>query len=166
MSMTSSRPYIIRALYDWIVENDCTPYLLVDSRWPGVHLPEQLAQDDQVVLNASPMAVRELELGNDSISFLTRFGGVSHHVYVPVAGVMAIYARENGQGMVFEMDVYPEEGAAPDDADAAASVAPKSPVSLKSVETASSAESSKDDDTPPTPPSPKGGGRPSLKVVK
>ena len=165
MSMTSSRPYIIRALYDWIVENDCTPYLLVDSRWPGVHLPEQLAQDDQVVLNASPMAVRELELGNDSISFLTRFGGVSHHVYVPVAGVMAIYARENGQGMVFEMDVYPEEGAAPDDADDA-SVAPKSPVSLKSVETTSSAESPKDDDTPPTSPSPKGGGRPSLKVVK
>ncbi|CAM3554254.1 ClpXP protease specificity-enhancing factor [Parendozoicomonas haliclonae] len=158
MSMTSSRPYIIRALYDWIVENDCTPYLLVDSHWPGVHLPDRFADDDQVVLNVSPLAVRELELGNDAISFMTRFGGVAYHVYVPSDGVMAIYARENGQGMVFEMDAYPEqeEGVIVEDAPVVESA-------LKPVTALKSVDSSDDDKTPPPP---KGGGRPSLKVVK
>ncbi len=156
MTMTSSRPYMVRALYDWIVENECTPHLLVDSHWPGVHLPDRFAEEDQVVLNISPTAIRELDMANDAISFKTRFGGIAYHVYVPVSGVMAIYARENGQGMVFEMEAYPE--AEP------ASEAPQEPV-IKPVSSLKSVSSSPSDDDK-NPPPPKGGSRPSLKVIK
>ena len=162
MSMTSSRPYIVRALYDWIVDNECTPYLLVDSHWQGVSVPEQFTEDDQVVLNVSPMAVRELELGNDAISFMARFGGKSCDVYVPVAAVMAIYARENGQGMVFEMEQQPESAAESE----VPEVEQKEEVpKLESVPTAAAAKESDAEKSSEEPVRPKKG-RPSLKVIK
>ncbi len=108
MSMTSSRPYIIRALYEWIVDNDCTPYLLVDTTVPGVDVPDQFAGEEQVVLNLAPMAIRDLDVSNEAVMFLARFGGRTFQVCVPVGGVMAIYAKENGQGMVFEVEAQPE----------------------------------------------------------
>ena len=159
MSMTSSRPYIIRALYDWIVENECTPYLLLDSDCSGVSVPPKFAEDDQVVLNVSPMAVRELQLENDAVSFMARFDGKSCHVYVPVAGVMAIYARENGQGMVFEVEPSAEEDDILGEEDVKV-LEPTPVASLKSID-----KPSEEDGVPPPPP-PKGKGRPSLKVVK
>ncbi len=140
MTMTSSRPYIIRALYDWIVENECTPYLLVDAEWPGVMVPPGSAENGQVVLNVAPMAVRELMLENDAVSFMARFGGRSCNVYVPVAGVMAIYARENGQGMVFEMDEHPEGDEA--DEDDILADEPKAPSHLTAVSDSSAGFSS------------------------
>ena len=108
MSMTSSRPYIIRALYEWIVDNDCTPYLLVDTTVPGVDVPDQFAGEEQVVLNLAPMAIRDLDVSNEAVMFLARFGGRTFQVCVPVGAVMAIYAKENGQGMVFEVEAQPE----------------------------------------------------------
>ena len=103
--MTPSRPYIMRALYEWIVDNDCTPYLLVDAEVPGVDVPRQYVKDGQIVLNISPSAVIDLHISNDAVLFNGRFGGVATDIEVPVSAVVGIYARENGQGMVFE----PEE---------------------------------------------------------
>lgn len=102
--MKSSRPYLIRGLYEWIVDNDCTPHLLVDAEFPGARLPQGFASDGQIVLNVSPSAVRNLDMSGVEISFEGRFGGVPHSLFIPVAAVLAIYARENGQGMVFEVE--------------------------------------------------------------
>lgn len=108
-SMTSSRPYIIRALYEWIVDNQATPYLLVHAHGQGVSVPQNfVSKDGQIVLNVAPTAVRDLHLDNEGISFNARFGGVPMQVYVPCASVLGIYARENGQGMIFEPEETPE----------------------------------------------------------
>ncbi len=109
--MTSSRPYIMRALYEWIVDNDCTPYVLVDASSENVVVPQQFVKDDQIVLNISPGAVMDLNISNEAVVFNGRFGGVATDVFVPISAVVGIYARENGQGMVFE----PEEAAEPPD---------------------------------------------------
>ena len=106
--MTSSRPYIMRALYEWIVDNDCTPYVLVDATLADVMVPQQFVKDGQIVLNISPSAVMDLSISNDAVAFNGRFGGVATDVYVPVNAVVGIYARENGQGMVFEPEEAPE----------------------------------------------------------
>ena len=108
--MTSSRPYLIRAMFEWITDNDCTPYVLVDAVWPGVSVPEQYVENGQIVLNIAPGAVAALELGNELIHFSARFGGVPTEVVVPIAAVRGLYARENGRGMVFDE----EESSPPD----------------------------------------------------
>lgn len=110
--MSASRPYIMRALYEWIVDNDCTPYLLVDAARPGVEVPNQYVKDGQIVLNVSPSAVIDLLIGNEWVSFNGRFGGTPTDILVPVTAIIGIYARENGQGMVFEPEEPPES---PDD---------------------------------------------------
>ncbi len=110
--MTSSKPYVIRAIYDWIVDNNCTPHLLVDAEAEGVEVPQDYVTDGQIVLNVSPSAVVNLQLSNDSVSFSGRFGGVPVDITVPLDGVIGIYARENGQGMIFDeesdLDFDPE----------------------------------------------------------
>jgi stringent starvation protein B len=99
--MTSNRPYLIRALYDWLVDNGLTPYLLVDAERSDVQVPAQYVEDGRIVLNVSPTAVRGLELGNDSIAFEARFGGSAFTIALPPAAVLGVYARENGKGMLF-----------------------------------------------------------------
>ena len=99
--MTSSRPYLIRALYQWIVDNGVTPYILVDALIEGVDVPAQYIQDNKIVLNIAPTAVHGLTLGDEAITFNARFSGKSTNLFVPVEAVLAIYARENGQGMMF-----------------------------------------------------------------
>lgn len=111
MTMTSSRPYMIRATYEWIVDNNCTPYLLVDAHAKGVAVPqEHVNKEGQIILNLSPTAVKDLMMDNTAVSFSARFGGVPRDIYVPCWGVLGIYARENGQGMIFE----PEDDYEPD----------------------------------------------------
>lgn len=121
--MTSNRPYLIRAMYEWIGDNGMTPYLLVDAAHAGVRVPVQAIQDGRVVLNIAPRAVAHLEMGNEEIRFMARFSGVSHTVVVPVAAVHAIYAQESGQGMMLPVEGEPEgmpptepDGAPPVDA--------------------------------------------------
>jgi stringent starvation protein B len=109
--MTSNRPYLIRALYDWISDNDLTPYVLVDARAEGVRVPPFAVKEGQVVLNLAMRAVENLELGNDAVRFRARFSGHSHDILVPIAAVRAIYAQENGQGMMFPPDAQPAESA-------------------------------------------------------
>ena len=106
MSMTSSRPYVMRALYEWILDNECTPYVLVNAEQADVDVPRQYVKDGQIVLNIAPTAVVDLVMDNEAMHFNGRFGGTPMDVYVPMAAVIGIYARENGQGMVFE----PEDG--------------------------------------------------------
>jgi len=99
----------MRALYEWIVDNQCTPYVLVDASDKNVLVPQQYVKDNQIVLNISPDAVVDLNITNQAVAFNGRFGGVAMDVYVPIEAVVGIYARENGQGMVFD----PEDSAEP-----------------------------------------------------
>ena len=104
--MTSSKPYLVRALYEWILDNDHTPYILVDTSGDQVLIPAGIGSDGKVVLNLAPAAVQNLDMNNESISFSARFNGVAEHIFVPISALLAIYARENGEGMMFpEEDV-------------------------------------------------------------
>ncbi|BCT92968.1 stringent starvation protein B [Lysobacter helvus] len=103
-AMTSHRPYLLRALNEWIADNNMTPHLLVDATRAGVQVPAQAVSDGKVVLNIAERAVARLLIDNDAVSFTARFGGVSHPVVVPISAVLAIYARETGQGMALPDD--------------------------------------------------------------
>lgn len=139
-TMTSSRPYMVRALYEWILDNDCTPYILVNALADDVLVPTEHVKNGQIVLNIAPSAIRDLQLTNESMMFNGRFGGVPMDIYAPMTAVLGIYARENGQGMIFEVeDLDPE---------------PPKDKPLKSVEVRKPAAKIEKSD------------RPSLKVVK
>lgn len=145
--MTSQRPYLLRALYEWVVDNGMTPHVLVNATVPGVRVPSHTVKDGQVVLNIADRAVGHLQLGNDAITFSARFGGVSQSVRIPLEAVIAVYARETGQGMALPMDQHP-------------AVETAAEAILEDVsETAASVE-----ETPKTPEPPKRGNH--LRVVK
>ena len=114
--MTSTRPYLIRALYEWIEDNGLTPHILVNAELSGVEVPKQHVRDGQIVLNINSIAVRDLRLGNEWIEFNARFGGVARTVRIPIAAVLAIYARENGHGMAFGEEMGGDEPPPPDNA--------------------------------------------------
>lgn len=109
MVMSSNRPYLIRALYEWIVDNDCTPHILVNAFADGAMVPQNyVGSDGQIVLNISPSAVFDLIMNESSLSFRARFGGVPTDIYVPYHAVLGIYAKENQQGMIFEPEPDPD----------------------------------------------------------
>lgn len=154
-ALTSTKPYLVRALYEWILDNALTPHLLVDAQYPGTQVPPEFVQDGQIVLNLAPTAVRNLVIGNDRIHFGARFGGVARELSVPSEAVLGIFARENHQGMVFPEPEYPTE------APGAAGKAPRG----------KSEASPRDLSGTPKPPGKQGGkgrpkGGPNLKVVK
>lgn len=99
--MKSRRPYLLRAIHEWICDSDCTPHIVVDAGMSGVDVPRQYVRDGKIVLNVSWNATAQLKIGNDELTFSGRFGGSSMVVRVPVEAVLAIYARETGQGMIF-----------------------------------------------------------------
>lgn len=166
--MTSNRPYLLRAVHEWICDNGLTPYIVVDAAQPDLRVPPQAVSDGRVVLNLAPRAVSRLEIGNDAITFMARFSGVSHPVTVPIGAVQAIYARENGQGMLLAEDIA---GTVTADSPESSSVPPpRSP--LQSVPPAAqdpSASGNGEDAAPadangPDKPRPKG--KPNLRVIK
>ncbi len=108
IAMTSNRPYLIRAMYDWIVDNDLTPYLLVNTDCTGVEVPEEHVSGGRIILNISPKASRGLHLNHDSIIFSTRFSGKTTQIVLVPQAVLAIYAKENGRGMEFG-EAYDDE---------------------------------------------------------
>lgn len=108
--MTSSRPYLLRAMYEWIVDNGMTPYILVDTKNDQVIIPRQFEEDGKIVLNLGPTAVQSLDLGIEAVSFDARFDGSSMDVFVPMEYILAIYTRENGQGMMFADEELPPPG--------------------------------------------------------
>ncbi|MCU7799909.1 MAG: ClpXP protease specificity-enhancing factor [gamma proteobacterium symbiont of Lucinoma myriamae] len=99
--MTPSRPYLLRGIYDWLMDNEQTPYLLVDAEAEGVTVPLEHVQDGKIILNISLTATRDLELTNDGVSFNARFGGKPMIVNVPIMAALALYSKENGRGMMF-----------------------------------------------------------------
>lgn len=114
--MTPSRPYMVRAIYEWLNDNDLTAHVLIDATRPGVSVPAASVQDGRIVLSIAPGAVRDLFIHNDALSFSARFGGVPMQIMAPMAAVLAIYARENGKGMFFESDEeFAETGALGDE---------------------------------------------------
>lgn len=102
--MTSSRPYLLRAIYEWIADNELTPHIVVDAEAPGVEVPRKYVQDNQIVLNITASAVHKLLVSNDAVEFQARFSGMVHQIYAPISSITAIYAKENGRGMVFHDD--------------------------------------------------------------
>jgi stringent starvation protein B len=112
-SLRSRRPYLLRAMHEWMGDCGFTPHVIVEATRPGVEVPTAYVKDGKIVLNVSMSATQRLQLLNEAIQFDARFGGVVHHVYVPIAAVLGIYARETGEGMVFnehEPDVPPPAG--------------------------------------------------------
>lgn len=146
MQMTSNQPYMLRAFYDWIVDNNLTPYIVVDANVPGTVVPQQHVKDGQIVLNISPGACANLVIGNVDMNFEARFGGVPMALNVPCRAVLAIYAKENGAGTVFAPEEHLEEE-----------------LQATSAEESERAES-EEREPEQTPPRPKG--RPNLKVIK
>lgn len=102
--MTSNRPYLLRSLYEWISDNRMTPHILVEAGIAGVDVPDQAIQKGKVILNIDEAAVRELEMGNEWVTFSARFSGREYGVTVPIDAILAIYAKENGQGMMFAQE--------------------------------------------------------------
>lgn len=152
--MTPRRPYLVRAFYEWLVDNDLTPHLVVEATLPGVRVPVEFIQDGQIILNVAPRAVGNLEMSNDAITFNARFSGRPHLVIVPMYAVQAIYARENGAGTMFEPeDAYMAEIEAADEDEAEIT-------SLTSVETPADVEPEQEVQIE------KPKGRPSLTIVK
>ena len=99
--MTPNQPYLLRGIHEWILDNELTPHILVDANQEKVHVPLQFVQDGQIVLNIAPHAITNMLLDNDAVSFSARFSGIVESIYIPVQAIRAIYASENGQGMVF-----------------------------------------------------------------
>ena len=126
--MSSLKPYLIRAIYDWILDNDFTPYLLVDAEVAGVVVPRQFVQDGRIILNLRPQAVQGLSLGNQNIAFGARFGGSPMQVDVPMGAVRAIYAQENGKGMIFDDSGDDDTPPPPSESSSEAAPAKKRPV--------------------------------------
>lgn len=111
--MKSNRPYLLKAFYEWIVDSDCTPYIAVDAHVSGVEVPQEFVTDGQIVLNIAPRAVSNFDMNHQSVSFSTRFSGIPIDIIVPVSAVIGIYAHENGQGMVFDVEDNPENDPPP-----------------------------------------------------
>jgi stringent starvation protein B len=167
MQEISTKPYLLRALYEWCTDNGYTPHIAVrvDSQ---TRVPRQFVRDNEIVLNISFEATSQLQMGNEWIEFSARFSGKSHKIEVPVANVLAIYARENGQGMAFPVDSTGGE-AADSEADDAPVIEggdePASTAARTSIAT-EKADESNDDGPRPDDDGGKGGGRGHLKVVK
>ena len=106
--MTSNKPYIIRAFYEWILDNNTTPYLAVDASLPYVEVPQEYTSEGKIILNLLPSAIHNLNLGNEWVSFSTRFNGVSVDINLPIGSIIAIYARENGHGIEFPSEALTE----------------------------------------------------------
>lgn len=166
MPEPSTKPYLIRAIYDWCTDAGFTPYVAVAVD-ETVRVPTEFVKNGEIVLNVSSLATNRLKIDNEAIAFQARFGGVPRDVYVPIARVVAIYARENGQGMAFEVprslpaDVEGPAGAQPSPPEAG----PRERANLVPVATTTpGADAAGADQTEPPPPKP--GDRPKLTRIK
>ena len=180
LDSTSTRPYLVRALYEWCTDNGMTPYVAV-SVDDTVMVPREYVKNNEIVLNISFDATSSLKLGNEFIEFKARFAGSSRDILVPMGRVIAIYARENGQGMAFPLHPTTEVGSASPKtseimlANAVTGALPGQPGQefhdpesniIKLVPTENKVSASDDDLNPPEPPKPTQGSRPSLRRVK
>ncbi len=147
MKLPSNKPYLLRAVYEWIVDNNATPHVALFAENPDVLVPEQFVEDGKIILNISPTAAEALLIDNESLSFSARFGGKPFNVYAPIGAVLALYASENGEGLSFDLE--PFDDTPPED---------PPPAVIGSVDNGGNKPSSSS--------KPKKSKRPSLKVVK
>ena len=138
--MTPNRPYLLRALFDWICDNNCTPYLLVDATLEGVEVPLEHVNGGRIVLNASGTAVANFDISDDRVSFNTRFSGRDTWINVPMAAVIAIYAKETQEGMTFAPSDYPDRKQRPDYVDTGSELDAKSEEAVKTGASANERE--------------------------
>ncbi|VAY02506.1 Stringent starvation protein B [Arsenophonus endosymbiont of Aleurodicus dispersus] len=158
LGMSPRRPYLLRAYYEWLLDNKMTPHLVVDINILGVNVPIEYEHKGQIILNITPSAIGNLEMTNEIVSFSARFGGVSRYVEVPMSAIIAIYGRENGAGMMFEPEQKYDNSAGNSKSDNLVLV---SDTKLSNKEQKITSISSSDDE-PPMPPK----GRPTLRVIK
>ncbi len=151
-AMTSNQPYLLRAFFEWIVDNELTPYIVVDATRPMVEVPQEFVKDGQIVLNISPSACVNFMLDVEGLSFQARFGGQPRRISMPCSAVMAVYARENGAGTVFATE---EDMQAEEHHDADESGVSGTPTAVD--------ETTSDDGDAPVPPKK---GKPNLKIIK
>jgi len=149
MQLTSNKPYLLNAIYDWVVDNDATPHVVIFADNPDVMVPRQFVDDGKIILNVSPTAAQNLVIDQDGLSFSARFGGKPFNIYAPLNAVIALYASENGEGMSFDIE-----------AEADMPPPPKRPEAVD-VSTSDKADTEKSNNKPK-----KKSKRPSLKVVK
>ncbi len=165
MADVSTKPYLIRAIHEWCSDSGLTPYIavLADS---GVNVPQEFVKNGEIVLNISPLATNRLKLGNEVIEFQARFGGVAREVIVPVDKVIAVYARESGQGMAFDVPRNMPAGTetAESDNDAAKTLPGPTPIALVPVRAPVSPADNNEPSDPP--PAPRPGDRPKLTRIK
>ncbi len=170
--MTPRRPYLVRAFYEWLLDNELTPHLMVDATLNGVRVPTEFVQDGQIILNVAPRAVGNIEMSNEVITFQARFGGRPHSVIVPMYAVLAIYARENGAGTMFEPEeAYDQQQASNPDLglEEPFPAEPGRPSLAAVRDSNSNSKEQQDDiepDDDPTPPEPPKKNKPSLRVIK
>lgn len=163
--MTPRRPYLLRAHYEWLLDNDLTPHLVVDVTAPNINVPMEFARDGQIVLNVAPRAVGNFEITNENVSFNARFGGVPRQVYVPMAAIMAVYARENGAGMMFEPEAAYDAELLPSSEEPVGESTDNKVSLIREVDITGGSQEDEPvlpDDEPPRPSK----GRPALRVIK
>lgn len=156
--MSPRRPYILRAFYDWLLDNQLTPYLVVNAEYVGTIIPMEFVQDGQIVLNIAPQAVGNFLMSRNEVQFSARFSGIPRQVYVPMGAIMAIYARENGAGTMFESEPGYEQDERPIGKE-------KTKPTIQLVDESEKQNNNNnfsENDEPPQPPK----GRPALRVVK
>lgn len=165
-TMTPIRPYLLRGYFEWLLDNELTPHVVVDAHVANVHVPQQFVQDGQIVLNIAPTAVVGFDLDNSALSFNARFGGVPFDVYVPIAAIAAIYARENGAGTMFEPEqaYLEQEDNITEDLQETSAPTLVSAAPLEDSDTAEHSSDGPDDNGPDRPKPTKG--KPSLRVIK
>lgn len=155
--MRPQRPYLLRAFYDWLLDSQLTPHIVVNANYYDVEVPLEFVRDGQIILNIAPQAVGHFEMTHEAVSFNARFGGVPRQVYVPIGAILAIYARENGAGTMFQSEECYDVGEPADDL-----VTEEKPKVVMQLVEDNGEERSSDDEKPPQPPR----GRPSLRVIK
>src|SRR5690554_1306038 len=160
-SMSPKRPYLARALYEWLLDNELTPHVVIDASWPGAEVPLEFVQDGQIVLNIHPDATTGFQMGSIDLQFQARFGGVPRRIVVPYGALLAIYARENGAGSIFEPEVayedpeaelLPNERRSPADVTGERVTGEHNKASLKPVESVPDDTGHKGDDDDRSPP--------------
>ncbi len=163
MADISTKPYLIRAIHEWCADSGLTPYIAVLAD-TGVNVPQEFVKNGEIVLNISPLATNRLKLGNELIEFQARFGGVAREVVVPIEKVIAVYARESGQGMAFDVARNLPPSSESESTDAGAAKTLPGPMALVPVRAPVTVADNNEPNDPPTPPRP--GDRPKLTRIK
>lgn len=108
--MLSNKPYLLRAFYEWIVDSNCTPFIVINATFPRTKVPQEFIENGEITLNVSPGAIRDFKISNETVEFRASFSGVVHIISAPVKAILAIYAQENQQGMFFDYEDDVAEG--------------------------------------------------------